>query len=1109
MRTGRQLLNNTDKQKDTASVSPERPFKVGFSRIQAKLLSIVVPIFLTIGILSVIATETATYLENKRQLQDKLGQVAKTFEAVVAGPLWSVHAEHVTSILEAITIDKDVVGAIVFDEHGQPFAATGVKIEGAQSSLSIRRPILLTPSPGSDAKVIGTLFIAFTDEHLLAATYHRAIVETLLTIILVCIFVVTNMMVYKRLIGIPLDRVLAVIQSVSRTTRGQRVNWSSDDEIGIVAAAFNRLLEAQENDQIELEDRVEDRTRHLKLEIKEREYAEVRLSESKAQLLNILNNSPYGVSILARNSRERLYVNQRLVEMFGATEKDIIDSYMTKSQRADIWAKFERDGFLDSVSVQRKRPDGTVWWCLSDWRHISFGETEAVMIWHMDITARKNAEEELFRSEEQFRGVFESSAAGMTLVNMDGNFIRVNQQFCDIVGYSQEELLSMNWRELTHNDDVTATEALDKRVETGELNEYFTERRTVRKDGIEIWTSVAAAQLPEHENVERYFYSFIHDISELKDAQQQLENERNLINLTIESIDQGVIVRDDKDKIVLFNSLLPKLLGVPSEFYDSNASSAELTEFHQTQDEDRKRTPEDRKKINEWIDKRQRGEQAEDFSYQREGENGINILANFKTMSNGYEIRTFQDISELKRAENEIRRHSDFVDLLRMTATDANNSTNFKDAMQVCLDRICAFTKWPVGHIYMKSENEDDVLISSGIWHLDNPEQFAVFRKITEETEMVPGQAFVTQVFTTGKPLWIEDVSSHPTYSRARATDQDIQVRAGFALPIMNQEKVVAVLEFYTVDIIEQDDDLMQSLVQIGAQLGRVFERMLAEKSLRAAMDDIDNANRNLERKVDERTLELIEAMDKAETANLSKTEFLANMSHELRTPLNAIIGFSEIIEMAMFGPLEGQYQEYAKDINSSGEHLLGIISDILDISKVETGELDIDEELINVEETAAACEVMVRSRAVDSGVTLTIELSTGLPLLNADPLRVKQILLNLIGNAIKFTPEGGLISVTGKVANSGGVALMVEDTGIGIDEEDIPTALEKFGQIRDGHTHAHEGAGIGLALSNLLMERHGGRLEIASEVGKGTIVTVIFPPERSTDIPERHADNN
>jgi len=244
-------------------------------------------------------------------------------------------------------------------------------------------------------------------------------------------------------------------------------------------------------------------------------------------------------------------------------------------------------------------------------------------------------------------------------------------------------------------------------------------------------------------------------------------------------------------------------------------------------------------------------------------------------------------------------------------------------------------------------------------------------------------------------------------------------------------------------------------------------------------------------------------ALVNAEQANQSKTEFLANMSHELHTPLNAIIGFSVLIKEAMLGPLEKQYRDYANDINNSGEHLLDLLSDILDISKVETGTLEVEEEDVNLVETAAACETMLRGRAGDASVTMIFEVSPDLPQLYADPLRLKQILLNLIENAIKFTAAGGRVTVTGALNGNDEVIFEIADTGIGIHEDDLPGVMEKFGQARDGHMQTHEGPGLGLALVKALVELHEGTLMIESEVEKGTTVIIKFPSYRTKYPPD------
>ncbi|HEX2113063.1 MAG TPA: ATP-binding protein [Alphaproteobacteria bacterium] len=238
-------------------------------------------------------------------------------------------------------------------------------------------------------------------------------------------------------------------------------------------------------------------------------------------------------------------------------------------------------------------------------------------------------------------------------------------------------------------------------------------------------------------------------------------------------------------------------------------------------------------------------------------------------------------------------------------------------------------------------------------------------------------------------------------------------------------------------------------------------------------------------------------ACAQAEEANRAKSEFLANMSHELRTPLNAVIGFSALIDKQIKGPVGHEaYREYARDINRSGEHLLDIINDILDLSKVEAGKLELHEEQIAIASVFRSCVRIVEPRAKEAGLSLNVLAPLTIPPLWADEIRLKQILINLLSNAVKFTPKGGRVSLSAAFTGDA-IAIIVADTGIGMTPEQIPLALESFRQIESAQSRKYQGTGLGLPLAKKLAELHGGTLQIESAPGQGTTVTVRLPASR------------
>ncbi len=295
------------------------------------------------------------------------------------------------------------------------------------------------------------------------------------------------------------------------------------------------------------------------------------------------------------------------------------------------------------------------------------------------------------------------------------------------------------------------------------------------------------------------------------------------------------------------------------------------------------------------------------------------------------------------------------------------------------------------------------------------------------------------------------------------------------------------------LDLFQRRRRQRSTFQQFGDQFSRVTINRRAQKAL-------DRARQEAERY----TVLAQAAMRQAEEANHAKTEFLANMSHELRTPLNAIIGFSEVIEHEILGKAASnpKYVGYARDINNAGCHLLNVINDILDIAKIEVGRLELEDDIFDLENSLDSCVKMLAEQAKKSGVELARETPAPLPNFRGDEKKFRQVILNLLSNSIKFTPEGGSVTLKAEVEEGGALRVAVIDTGIGIAPEDLAKVMAPFMQVESVHSRKYEGTGLGLPISRALTELHGGKFSLTSELDAGTTITTRFPASRLEPAP-------
>lgn len=434
-------------------------------------------------------------------------------------------------------------------------------------------------------------------------------------------------------------------------------------------------------------------------------------------------------------------------------------------------------------------------------------------------------------------------------------------------------------------------------------------------------------------------------------------------------------------------------------------------------------------------------------------------------------------------AENALRelyKKQKEVKLLQIIATAANQTFAADDAMQIALDQVCAHTGWPVGHVYLHTTEARGELVPSPLWHLDHLERFKRFREVTEQTHFKRGVGLPGRVLESGKPLWIIDVTKDSNFPRAKAAE-DIGVRAAFGFPVLIGRKVAAVLEFFSEVAVEPDDALLEIMAHVGTQLGRVIERKRAEESLwdnnfrlQQALADNLHLYEDLKRK-----------QSQLEIASKHKSQFLANMSHELRTPLNAILGYTQLILNNIYGAVPEKLTLVLGRIDISGRHLLDLINDVLDLSKIEAGQLKLNLTDYSMKDLVQNTIISMEPLASEKKLALKSVIANDLPLGKADERRIHQVLLNLVGNAIKFTDHGEVrVEVSHR---DDAFRVSVVDTGLGIAVGDQERIFEEFQQADGSTTRKKGGTGLGLAIVKRIIALHGGTVGVESVFGEGS----------------------
>lgn len=845
--------------------------------------------------------------------------------------------------------------------------------------------------------------------------------------------------------------------------------------------ALREAEEALIRIQEDLENRVEQRTRQLTFEIEERKEAEktARYQQERAEEylaiagtlivgLDIDGNvkliNPQACKKLGYDENELIGKNWFSIVVPEETRDELISIHSSMVSGAcetvdnhenELLTKSGERLHIAWNSTIKKDSNGDINGCLCSGQDISKSAKVHKELDRYRESLETIVEErtaELRQSEFKFRSIYANAQVGIGRARLsDGKVIEANKKMASIYGYDNVEEFIRNYK---YSEGYVVPKDREKLLESYEKgSDQLFDLPFYRKDG-SILIVNAHGRINREEN---YIDHVVVDITEKKKAEERM-------HLFLENVREGVFLVN-KGKIIDVSNTGASMLGYTvNEIIGMSPLEVVVPQLH------------------DLVSHRSLENITEPYELELLRKDGTTFpaLINGRDSSLAGEnihISTALDISASKEAETELRQNERKYQILY-----------HQSPMGMCWEdyslvkpRIDRLVKEGVEDFEQYFQDHEDELIGA----MNDVRILDVNKALIEMSGADSLEDFLEaeEKYESWKdPYWRQYyIGEFAALAAGNVT---------FSYELQDTSYKGEVLEIRLISRVVQghEDDW--------AQIVTMYEDITKRKQ---AEEKLANHLENLQSLVNNRTLELKEAKEEAESANKAKSEFLAAMSHDLRTPLNAIMGFADMMKLETFGPLgDNHYEQYAIDIHNSGSLLISLINDVLDLSKIESGKYELSEEPLGISSLIGTSFRQLEKMSETSNLTLSSNVASDMPNMTGDERALVQVLNNLLSNAIKFTPTGGKISVSAKVDENNGVVLCVADTGIGMSEEGIVKALQPFEQADGTHSRRHEGTGLGLHLCTNFMKLFGGTLEIVSEVDKGTTIALKFPPERT-----------